>query len=63
MKTNKVRPKETYLNAVELKRTLQRLAEDKLKGMSAGEQIDFLQKKFGPMVMRPTTRVNSRKDN
>jgi len=58
-----MKPKETTLNAVELKRTLQRLAEDKLKAMSAGEQIDFLQKKFGHAVMHPAARVNSRKDN
>ena len=62
MKTNHRKSKETSLDAVELKRTLQRLAEDKLKGMSAGEQMEFLRKKFGHTVVRPITRVNSRKE-
>jgi len=35
------------LDAVKLKRNLQKLAEDKLASMSLEEQIEFLRKKFG----------------
>jgi len=35
------------IDAVKLKRRLQKLAERKLAGLSAAEQIEFLRKKFG----------------
>jgi hypothetical protein len=40
------------IKAVELKRRLQTLAEEKLVGMSPEEQMKFLRKKFGRPALR-----------